>query len=138
MYLYRVYTLFDITSTNVIRHPKSTEANYQSLLFQRNQQRNWETLQQVLSMRSQIFVKQPPEIIKNCNKFPKKTFKNTQAWSFQFAVEHAEVYGSDLKLLFDDCHGIPMILGLTEQATIPDPAVDCYSDFKNICIESIE
>jgi len=138
MFYYQVFTLFDITPTGVIRHPKTTDANYQSLLLRRNQQRNWETLQQVLAMRAQIYVEHPPEIIKTCNQFSRKIFKNTQAWGFRFGVEHVEVYGVKLQLLFDDCHGIPMILGLTERAAIAEPVIDCWSDYKNIHIEPAE
>ena len=138
MFYYQVFTLFDITPTGVIRHPRPTDANYQSQLLKRNQQRNWETLQQVLAMRAQIYVEHPPEIIKTCNQFSRKIFKNTQAWGFRFGVEHVEVYGNNLQLLFDDCHGIPMILGLTERAAITEPVIDCWSKYKNIHIESVE
>jgi hypothetical protein len=133
-----VFTLFDITATGVIRHPKPTDYNYQSLLLQRNQQRNWETVQQVLAMRAQIYVEQPPQIVKTCKQFPRKIFKNTQAWGFQFGVEYTEIYGDNLQLLFDDCHGIPMILGLTERAAITEPIIDCWGDYKNIHIEPVE
>jgi hypothetical protein len=138
MFYYRVFTLFDITATGVIRHPKPTDHNYQSQLLKRNQQRNWETIQQVLAMRAQIYVEQPPQMLKTCKQFPRKIFKNTQAWSFQFAVEHIEIYGDNLQLLFDDCHGIPIILGLTERAAIAEPVIDCRSGYKNIHIESVE
>jgi hypothetical protein len=138
MFYYQVFTLFDITATGVIRHPKPTDYNYQSLLLQRNQQRNWETVQQVLAMRAQIYVEQPPQIVKTCKQFPRKIFKNTQAWGFQFGVEYTEIYGDNLQLLFDDCHGIPMILGLTERAAITEPIIDCCGDYKNIHIEPVE
>jgi hypothetical protein len=138
MFYYQVFTLFDITPTGVIRHPKKTDANYESLLLRRNQQRNWETLQQVLAMRAQIYVEQPPEIIKTCKQFPRKIFKNTQAWSFQFGVEQIEIYGDNLQLLFDDCHGIPMILGLTERAAIAESVINCWGNYKNMHIESVE
>jgi hypothetical protein len=138
MFYYQVFTLFDITPTGVIRHPKPTDADYQSLLLRRNQQRNWETVQQVLAMRAQIYVEHPPEIVKTCKQFPRKIFKNTQAWGFRFAVEQIEIYGDNLRLLFDDCHGIPMILGLTERAAIPEPMIDCWGGYKNIYIEYME
>jgi hypothetical protein len=138
MFYYQVFTLFDITATGVIRHPKPTDYNYQSLLLQRNQQRNWETVQQVLAMRAQIYVEQPPQIVKTCKQFPRKIFKNTQAWGFQFGVEYTEIYGDNLQLLFDDCHGIPMILSLTERAAITEPIIDCWGDYKNIHIEPVE
>jgi hypothetical protein len=138
MFYYQVFTLFDITPTGVIRHPKKTDANYESLLLQRNQQRNWETLQQVLAMRAQIYVEQPPQMLKTCKQFPRKIFKNTQAWSFQFGVEQIEIYGDNLQLLFDDCHGTPMILGLGERAAIAEPVINCWGNYKNMHIESVE
>ena len=135
MYLYSVYTLFDITCTNVIRHPKITEPNHRETLFQRNQQRNWETVQQVLAMRAQIHVVALPEILDSCSLFSKKLFKKTRAWTFDFGVEQADIYGTDLRLLLDDCNGTPMILGLSENATISVAQLDCYSTMRNTFIE---
>ena len=135
MYLYRVYTLFDITCTNVIRHPKPTEPNHRENLFQRNQQRNWETIQQVLAMRAQIYVVELPKVIESCQFFPKKLFKKTRAWVFEFGVEQVDVYGPDLRLLLDDCNGTPMILDLTENAVMSVSSLECYSNLRNIIIE---
>ena len=138
MYSYRVYTLFDITPTGVIRHPKPQDHNYQQLLFKRNQQRNWETIQQVLGMRAQITVEQMPTMAVAATQFSKKAFKNTQAWGFEFSVENVDVYGHDLRLLLDDCHGAPMILNLSEKAKIPQPMLNCFGEFKNLHIEMIK
>jgi len=135
MYLYRVYTLFDITCTNVIRHPKITEHNHRETLFQRNQQRNWETMQQVLAMRAQIHVVELPKVIDSCQLFPKKLFKKTRAWTFDFGVEHVDVYGVDLRLLLDDCNGTPMILNLTETAAISTAHLECRGTLRNTFIE---
>ena len=135
MYLYRVYTLFDITFTNVIRHPKTNEPNHQETLFRRNQQRNWETMQQVLAMRAQIHVIELPKVIDSCQLFSKKLFKKTRAWTFDFGVEQVDVYGPDLRLLLDDCNGTPMILDLTETAVMSVSRLECYSNLRNIIIE---
>jgi len=134
MYYYHVFTLFDITATGAIRHPKPTETNHKALLLLRNQQRNWETIQQALGMRAQIYIDSLPDIIESCNMFSKKKFKNTQAWHFRFGVETADVYGSDLNLLLADCHGIPMILGLNELAKIPQPILECRGEIINTYI----
>ena len=137
MYSYRVYTLFDITPTGVIRHPKPIDKNYKEQLFKRNQQRNWETIQQVLGMRAQITVEKLPEIISNGTQFSKKVHKNTLTWCFEFSVENTDVYGPELELLLADCHGAPMIIELNEKAKIPQAMLNCYGDFKNLHIETL-
>ncbi len=45
-YLYQGFTLIDITPTGVTTHTSNN-------IFERNQQRNWETVQQIISLRTQ-------------------------------------------------------------------------------------
>jgi hypothetical protein len=105
-------TTFDITATGVTGHYRVSRvpfldwagrkiANEQDWHKSRNQQRNWETLQQLLSLRTQVFSATQPMVIHNC-------------WQFEFEVESADVYGQDLSLLQEDCEGVPMLTGLTE------------------------
>ena len=56
------YTLVDITCTNFVRRPKTQQET-----FQRNQQRNYETFQQLISLRSQPIIIQSPTKISNIN-----------------------------------------------------------------------
>lgn len=72
----------------------------------RNQQRNWETIMQMISLRAQ------PTMIKN----PKHI---DDTWQFVFAVETPGVYSINGDLdntdgLSNECSGIPMIVGLNE------------------------
>jgi len=69
----------------------------------RNQQRNWETLQQLLSLPTQIISATVP-------------VRTLQQWQFEFEVETPEVYGPGLVLLQADCDGVPMLTGLDELA----------------------
>lgn len=109
------YTLFDITQTGVLnrsRPPENAIPNEWSL--KRNQQANFDTIIQAISLRSQ-----PENITK-----PKKQdtpdnikfgrlYQNTkECWHFTFSVNFASVYddGQDeLGYLYADCEGIPMI-----------------------------
>ena len=47
LYRYYAYTLIDITETNVLTQSAEQQK-------QRNQQRNWETINQLLSLRAQL------------------------------------------------------------------------------------
>lgn len=109
----KITTKFDITHTNVVRKPKQEtfpiKAN--GCLFKTNdewvkarkQQSNWETLMQIVSLRTQ-----PLNI---------KSYKKDNEWVLEFDIEFDEVFtkdGDDLKLLKDDCENVPMIVGLNE------------------------
>lgn len=106
-------TQFDITATRVTGHFKSTKIPFydrarqeitdiQSWNRARNQQRNWETLTQLISMRAQIFdLLEPTE------------YHGT--WSFEFEVETPDVFGTKedpVAVLREDADGIPMIANL--------------------------
>lgn len=109
-------TLFDITATGVTGHYKSSRVPFQdaggnavsdesSWNRSRNQQRNWETLTQLLQLRSQIFDLTIPVMIED-------------SWQFEFSVEIDQLYlldGDDFGVLRQDCAGVPMITGLGEQ-----------------------
>lgn len=109
-------TLFDITATGITGHYKSSRVPFQdaggnritdesSWNRSRNQQRNWETLTQLLQLRSQIFDLTTPTAVED-------------AWQFKFSVEIDQLYlldGDDFGVLRQDCAGVPMITGLGEQ-----------------------
>jgi hypothetical protein len=76
----------------------------------RNQQRNWESLLQIMSLRTQPMNVVPPT-------------KRPDGWHFVFEVESEGVLGSnfgsdDLDGLVGDCEGVPMVTGLDEAETI--------------------
>lgn len=117
------YTLVDITCTNFVRRPKT-----QREAFQRNQQRNYETFLQLISLRSQPLIVKPPIKISNINiddyqfgeYYMPSVFKY-DVWTFQFDSEHIDSYGNDntpVGSLNDDFDSVPVIGDLTETAKI--------------------
>ena len=114
-------TLFDCTFTGVTGHFRESQlplTTKTGLVIQtpadwncaRNQHRNWESLIQVISLRTQ-----PMNIV-----WPKK---QQDGWHFEFEVESEGVLGGghntdDLAGLVADCEGVPMITGLNESTVI--------------------
>lgn len=77
--------------------------------YARNQQRNWETLTQLISLRTQ------PLSVTSLG-------QDRGIWSFEFEVESSLVYSTsgqadDISGLVNECAGVPMITGLTESLT---------------------
>lgn len=119
-------TLFDITRTNVHSRRGRLDSDSVNLeaVRQRGQQGNFETVIQIISMRSQ------PENITDPEKAMTTTdgwgtrYKNKAkipAWSFTFEVEQDHVFnnGTDhFGYLLADCAGVPMITGLEEWAKV--------------------
>lgn len=97
-------TLFDITATGVRNHRRGdamTEGQWQQA---RNQQRNWDTVNQIIALRTL------PENISEPS-------RQGQYWLFEFDVLDISTLGSatnDLSELIADSKGVPMITGLTE------------------------
>ena len=108
-------TLFDITATGTTGHIKPSRMPYvdnagtkitdtESWNRSRNQQRNWETITQLISLRTQVTGLTEPEKIKDC-------------WQFEFEVENENLFVTDtdsLAVLKADCNGVPMLTGLNE------------------------
>lgn len=127
----RCYTLFDCTATGIKgrnRHrglPVTTAqaqvlTNEQQLALAMNQQRNWDTFLQILSLRTQPdILLEPllitdPAVIKVGLGWPA-----ARAWMFEFVADRQDVFllGSDsLGYLREDSQGVPMLKNLTESA----------------------
>jgi hypothetical protein len=115
-------TLFDITATGVTGHCRTNRMPFQDHAGQiiqdeaawnrsRNQQRNWETITQILSLRTQLFDLTLP--IQD---------QTGTRWMFEFETESAGVYGSDedpVAVLRQDASGVPMLRELNN-----DPDID--------------
>jgi hypothetical protein len=101
----------------------NTIANQHAWMFARNQQRNWETLNQLISLRTQVFDVEPVASVPG-------------EWCFEFSVEHGEVYNTDLSGLIAECAGVPMLTGLTEKLTAQHTLVTTGAD-QNIWFEPI-
>lgn len=138
----RVLTRFDITNTDIIRpysialqetHP--TINSEQEWIKARRQQINFETIVQILSLRTQPTILAKPRIkVLSLSKFGVN--KKGKVWVFTFSIEHDDVYtawGKELGLLETDAEHVPMILKLNE--TITDTFLRVN---KNIYFEVIE
>lgn len=113
-FLYQGFTLIDITPTGVITHTSEKE-------LERNQQRNWETVQQIISLRTQPTIISTGVIDDDVNRYYfGVNYKGRQKiWSFKFAVEYSDIYqeGADkFGLVKYDFNITPAILNLTETA----------------------
>ena len=105
----RVTTDFDCTNTGVTGHFKSSKLPFRDQAGQsieteddwtrsRNQQRNWETLFQLVGLYTQ-----PQEISQACMVDNK--------WTFEFDIDFDDIFntnGDPLGLLKSICQGVPM------------------------------
>lgn len=112
-------TRFDITATGVTGHFKSARVPFEDragCIIQdisdwnrsRNQQRNWETVQQIISMRTQISASTEP-------------VRTGSTWHFEFETETPGVYGTDddpVAVLYSDATGVPMLVDLDNHKDI--------------------
>jgi hypothetical protein len=129
---YGCRTRFDITNTGVTGHYKSSRVPFRDLSGKeildesswnraRNQQRNWETLTQLIGLRAQI----------SDSTLPTRTGNN---WTFEFSVETADVYGTAedaTAILRGDSEGVPMLIDLENEPGI-DPVLIVAGDQQNI------
>jgi hypothetical protein len=114
-------TLFDCTHTGVTGHFRPQQLPYvtktgvtintpEDWNQARNQQRNWESILQIISLRTQ-----PMNVV--------LPVKQMDGWHFAFEVEAEGVlsseFGSDnLAGLIADCEGVPMVTGLNEKEIV--------------------
>jgi hypothetical protein len=109
-------TLFDITATGVTGHFKPSRIPFQDATGSvinseakwnraRNQQRNWETVTQIISLRTQVDFTPP--------------LKDNDLWIFEFEIFNDQLFADDrdpLAVLKADCVDVPMLTGLNETA----------------------
>jgi hypothetical protein len=146
----RCQTLFDITPTGVKnRRPHDiTGTELIDLVKRQQQQSNYDTLLQVISLRSQ------PESISQVKKSDilltdtdfgflyssDQDDGTANVWSFTFTIQHASVFqndDSDLGSLLNDCEQVPMITNLSESVKLT-PQLNVDSDLKNIHFEIVD
>lgn len=133
----RCRTTFDVTQTGITGHFKPSQIPFKDRAGNnivdlatwnrsRNQQRNLETITQLLQLRTQIFdVTVPAE--------------DNGYWTFEFAVEFDGIYQQDQDLfgiLKQDCNGVPMITGIDEKYTLT-PLLTTDGSQQNIWFESV-
>jgi len=135
-----LHTLFDITETGVIR---KFDSNYlpfktkngneinseEEWRLCRNQQSNFDTIVQILSLRTNIYnieVTSHTQQTLSSYSFDTKYQSKCNVWELSFEVETIEPYNSKHKnfnLLCDDLTNVPMLTGLDE--SIEDVYLDC-------------
>ena len=118
-------TLIDITDTGVIRGESQ----------ERDQQRNWQTVLQVLSLKTQPEIVHPPELVEtdDVNKFFFGDDFNDKHNVWVFAFRSANIGGGySIEELTDDFEQVPVILGLKETARMLLPLFFTRGTMKNI------
>jgi hypothetical protein len=132
-------TLFDITATGTTGHCKTARFPYTDAAGQvirdqvtwnrsRNQQRNWETLQQILSLRTQIMQITLP--------LPDQTGTR---WMFEFETDTAGAFGPDddaTMILRQDAVGVPMLGELNNEPDL-DPFLVTTGPRQNIWFAAV-
>jgi len=100
----------------------------------RNQQRNWETILQILSLRTQPLRIIGPRKVRTSGFIDKDS---VHAWKFTFESEHDQVFGDDTDRfgnLKNDCNGVPMLMGLGENMRLT-PYLTTKNGFINTYFE---
>ena len=142
-----VVTYFDCTQTNTTSYRKIKNSNTFTTAkewdYSRNQQRNFETVTQIIGLRAQPINLEIPHNVKVDlaeHKFG-TDFTGVQAvWSFTFTVEHTAVFDRDntsLRALVLDMDNIPCIIKMTETVTIVSPVFRSQGTSSNIYFEKI-
>lgn len=132
-------TLFDCSRTGVTGHYRASQvpfqdqtgqtiSNEQDWKFARNQQRNWETIVQIISLRTQ-----PMNL--------SETTVQNQVWQFTFEVEADGVYSvnadvNNMDALLQECNSIPMVTNLKEKSGI-DSKLIVQGQGQNIWFKSV-
>lgn len=133
------YTLVDITATGVTR---GTDPDN----LERNQQRNWETVVQCMSLRTQPHMVQLP-VMTECEisgpdgyEFGDMYSGINRVWYWIWAVEREDVYdlpNKKLGGLLTDFEQVPIVTYLTETARFMLPIFYPYGTIKNIYFKQI-
>ena len=142
MHRIRCYTLFDITKTGVLNRSSPVGVDIAFWIKQRNTQCNFDTILQVISLRSQ------PEVVN----FPMSMelteinndvigflydIEKVNLWKFEFEIQHSSVFENGivpLGALYKDCEGVPMI-HCEDQHPLCPKFLDISPELKNIYFE---
>jgi len=118
----RVDTYFDCTATGTTGHFRQVQLPMTNRVGKtivdestwncsRNQQRNFETILQLIGLYTQPLELSTPTVD-----------TQTQLWSFDFEVEFEGIFANDvdsLGLLKQQARNVPMITGLGEERSLP-------------------
>jgi hypothetical protein len=140
LHFFEGYSLVDITPTGITRSndPDSME---------RNQQRNWETVLQCMSLRTQPLNISRPTIIDTNELDVSELFEfgdmysgPQKVWVWSWAVEREGIYDTDKPLggLHKDFEQVPIVTYLSETARFMLPIFYPYGSIKNVYFKSVE
>jgi hypothetical protein len=125
------FSLVDITATGITHNRPEKE-------YQRNQQRNWETVLQCMGLRTQPMDIRAPECMTlnlDSGLFGEMYQGFHKVWIWTFSVEPMGIWQSGLdplKLLHRDFDQVPVITGLDETARFILPIFYTQGAIKNI------
>ena len=136
-----IFSLIDITKTNIHRNDiqGKTTLTKDEWNFQRNQQRNWDTVVQLLGLRCQPFdITDPVKLI------------NQRPAAFGFGWEYGPANNvtiwrctcryemdADLWMIRTDFDNIPVIAGLEESIEMPHACFSSINEPLNIILRKI-
>jgi hypothetical protein len=133
MKTYAVYTLIDITATGEINNNTENQPA-------RNQQRNWETAHQIVSLRQQvqiIAVPGDPKLVQmSAHDFGSYYRGQQQCWKFMFSADYAGI--DPVTQLYQDFDNVPVITGLNETVSLPYSVFCSHGILKNLYIRQMD
>lgn len=138
----RCTTLFDITKTNISNRRRELDVDHH-MSKERSQQSNFETLLQVISLRSQPEdISDPEKISINLGTDDRwgkmyKAKNKISAWTFSFTVNATMVFATNehkLGHLLSDCNGVPMIMKLDEWERVHN-LLTTEGNYRNVYFE---
>lgn len=139
MQRHEILTVVDITKTGVTdNNAKDAETQ-----LKRNQQRNYDTLCQVISLRSNFYgASSGSALLDNVKYFDidvnhlisKYDEKTIRVWSFVFDTDRTDPFGVDHELLKMDLNMVPIIPALTEIVPVFPPYFITAGDLQNTVI----
>lgn len=123
-----VYTLIDITSTGILNNDAAVK-------LQRNQQRNWETALQLISLRNHCdIVAHPssPQLVNlSLHDFGERFTGEQRCWKFIFETELEQ----NIDTLKKDFDSVPILVGLSETVQFNHPVFSTDGPEKNMYIK---
>ena len=133
-----VYTLVDITATGVL-------SNNEDVRMQRNQQRNWETIHQIINLRTHAHIRavpaSPKMVSMEHHQFGSYYRDSHKCWKFIFEISDIDVFrfeSNSLERLHYDVNNVPIIKNLDETAALPDPVFYTEGILKNTYFKILE
>lgn len=139
-HVYNIYTTVDITPTGINSTNTTQNDDYQ---LKRNQQRNFDTLCQVISLRSNIH--NTSVLTYQYYNIPESGYsivfpdpnlpEYITIWQLKFFCDRQMVFGENHEALYNDLHMVPVVPALTETVPQYPPYFISFGQLKNIFIK---